>query len=118
MNISNQMNELIGQLDIYAYYYYQLDDPLVSDKKYDDLMDQLVALEKETGIILATSPTQKVQGYVLDSLKKVKHTRPMLSADKTKDVNNIKKFIGNKRCVLSWKEDGLTIVVRYKNGEL
>lgn len=118
MDILDQITQLVNQLNMYSYHYYQLDDPLVSDKKYDDLMDQLVALEKETGIILATSPTQKVQGYVLDSLKKVKHTRPMLSADKTKDVNNIKKFIGNKRSVLSWKEDGLTIVVRYKNGEL
>lgn len=118
MDTLDQITQLINQLNTYSYHYYQLDDPLISDKKYDDLMDQLVALEKETGIILATSPTQKVQGYVLDSLKKVKHTRPMLSADKTKDVNNIKKFIGNKRCVLSWKEDGLTIVVRYKNGEL
>ena len=118
MDTLDQITQLVNQLNTYSYHYYQLDDPLVSDKKYDDLMDQLAALEKETGIILATSPTQKVQGYVLDSLKKVKHTRPMLSADKTKDVNNIKKFIGNKRCVLSWKEDGLTIVVRYKNGEL
>ena len=118
MNILDQITQLVNQLNIYSYHYYQLDDPLVSDKQYDDMMDRLATLEKETGIVLATSPTHKVQGYVLDSLEKVKHTRPMLSADKTKNINDIKKFIENKRCVLSWKEDGLTIVVRYKNGEL
>ena len=118
MNSIDEMNQLISQLNIYSYHYYQLDDPLVSDKKYDDLMDQLADLEKETGIVLATSPTQKVQGYVLDSLEKVKHSRPMLSANKTKDIKDIKNFIKDNECILSWKEDGLTIVVRYKNGEL
>ena len=64
----------------------------MSDKKYDDLYDELENLEFETGLVLAGSPTQKVQGYVIDSLKKVKHSKPMLSANKTKDIQEIKKF--------------------------
>ena len=116
MNKVQRIKELVKELQDASYAYYAKDNPLMSDKKYDDLYDELTHLESETGIILAGSPTQKVQGYVIDSLKKVKHSKPMLSANKTKDISEIKKFIGNKRCVASWKLDGLTIVLRYVNG--
>ena len=116
MNKVQRIKELVKELQDASYAYYAKDNPVMSDKKYDDLYDKLTQLESETGIILAGSPTQKVQGYVIDSLKKVKHSKPMLSANKTKDISEIKKFIGNKRCVASWKLDGLTIVLRYVNG--
>ena len=98
--------------------YYKYDKPIMTDKQYDDLYDELELLEKETGIVMANSPTQKVQGFVLDSLKKVTHSKPMLSANKTKDVEEIRKFIGDKRVMASYKLDGLTLVTRYKNGKL
>ena len=116
MDKIKRIKELINQLNDASYAYYAKDNPIMSDKQYDDLYDELSELESSTGIILAGSPTQKVQGYVIDSLKKVKHSKPMLSANKTKDINEIKKFIGNHPCVMSWKEDGLTIVLRYVNG--
>lgn len=117
MNNLARIKELISILNNASYAYYQNDNPIMSDKKYDDLYDELSLLEKNTGIILGGSPTHKVQGYILDGLDKVKHSKPMLSADKTKDISEIKKFIGNQKCIGSWKEDGLTIVLRYKNGE-
>lgn len=111
-----RIKELVGILQKASYAYYGLDSPLMTDKEYDDLYDELSTLEKETGCILTGSPTQKVQGYVIDSLNKVKHTKPMLSANKTKDILEIKKFISNHPCIMSWKEDGLTIVLRYVQG--
>lgn len=116
LNELNRIREIIDLLDKASYAYYAKDNPIMSDKQYDDLYDELSELESSTGIILAGSPTQKVQGTCIDSLKKVKHSKPMLSANKTKDINEIKKFIGNHTCVMSWKEDGLTIVLRYVNG--
>lgn len=116
MNELNRIKEIIDLLDKASYAYYAKDNPIMSDKQYDDLYDELLELESSTGIILAGSPTQKVQGYIVDSLNKVKHSKPMLSANKTKNINEIKKFIGNHPCVMSWKEDGLTIVLRYVNG--
>lgn len=97
--------------------YYLYDNPIMSDKQYDDLYDELESLEKELGIILATSVTQKVQGGTLDGFKKVRHTRPMLSSNKTKDINEIKRFIGNRSVMGSYKEDGCTLVLRY-NGNM
>ncbi len=111
-----RIKELVTLLSAASYAYYGKDNPIMSDKQYDNLYDELLELEKETGFILSGSPTQKVQGYIIDSLKKVKHSKPMLSANKTKDIQEIKKFIGDKPCVMSWKEDGLTIVLRYKDG--
>lgn len=111
------MKLLISKLNEASYYYYQKDAPIISDKRYDEWYDQLVQLEKETGIILAGSPTQTVQGFLLKDLKKVKHMRPMLSANKSKDVNDIKKFLSNKKGIVSWKMDGLTIVLTYKAGK-
>lgn len=117
MDKVKRLKELTELLHKASYAYYGKDDPIMSDKKYDDLYDELIQLEYATGISLTGSPTQKVQGYVLDELKKVKHSKPMLSANKTKDVQEIKKFIGDRKCVVSWKEDGLTIVLRYVKGK-
>lgn len=117
MDKLDTMKSLISKLNEAAYYYYQKDAPIVSDKRYDEWYDQLVQLEKKTGIVLASSPTQTVQGFLLKDLKKVKHMRPMLSANKSKDVNDIKKFLSNKKGIVSWKMDGLTIVLTYKAGK-
>lgn len=117
MDKLDTIKSLISKLNEAAYYYYQKDAPIVSDKRYDEWYDQLVQLEKETGIVLASSPTQTVQGFLLKDLKKVKHMRPMLSANKSKDVNDIKKFLSNKKGIVSWKMDGLTIVLTYKAGK-
>lgn len=97
--------------------YYKYDNPIMSDKEFDDLYDELVILEDKTGIILNNSPTQNVGGEIILELKKVQHTRPMLSSDKTKDISEIKKFVSKHPCMMSWKEDGLTVVLRYKNGK-
>ena len=123
----NKMQELVNALNIYADAYYNRDTSLVSDKQYDALYDELVALEKKTGIILSGSPTQRPGGEVVDYLQKVKHTKPMLSADKTKSIDELKKFIRKGadhvendmpgKVVVSWKEDGLTLVLRYKDGK-
>lgn len=116
MDKVKRIKELTKKLENASYAYYAQDNPIMNDKQYDDLYDELENLENETGCVLAGSPTQKVQGYVVDSLNKVKHSKLMLSANKTKDINEIKKFVGNHPCVMSWKEDGLTIVLRYVNG--
>ena len=117
MNKLERIKELIQLLNKASYAYYQEDNPFLTDKQYDNLYDELEALEKETGIVMANSPTQKVQGFLLDSLKKVKHTVPMLSANKTKDMNEIKRFIGNRSVLCSFKLDGLTLVTRYSGGK-
>ena len=113
-----QMNVLIDRINESSYAYYAEDNPIISDKEFDDLCKALEQLERDSGIVMNNSPLHRVQGYVIDSLAKVKHTRPMLSAQKTKDVSEIKRFIGDKICILSWKLDGLTIVLRYEKGRL
>lgn len=117
MDKIGRIKELVSILQKASYAYYGLDSPLMTDKEYDDLYDELSDLEKETNCVLAGSPTIKVQGYVLDRFTKIKHTKPMLSANKTKDSNEIKKFVYGKKFYGSYKLDGLTVVVRYKNGE-
>ena len=117
MNKIDRIKELVELLNRASDAYYVKDDPIMSDKEYDKLYDELEALEKETGYILSTSITQKVQGKVLDGFQKVAHSKPMLSADKTKDVNEIKKFIGNNDFYCSYKLDGLTLVCIYENGK-
>jgi DNA ligase (NAD+) len=112
-----RIKELTSILQKASYAYYGLDRPLMTDKEYDDFYDELSTLEKETNCVLAGSPTIKVQGYLLDGFTKVKHTKPMLSANKTKDTKEIEKFVTNNRFYGSYKLDGLTVVVRYKNGE-
>lgn len=117
MNKIKRIKELNALLQKASYAYYGLDKPIMSDKEYDDLYDELVNLEKETECVLAGSPTQKVQGYVLDGFKKVEHSKPMLSADKTKEVSEVEKFINNRDFYCSYKLDGLTLVVKYKDGK-
>lgn len=114
----DRIKELTEILHKASLAYYQYDNPIMSDKQYDALYDELEQLEKETKIILAGSPTQKVQGYILKGLEKQQHSKPMLSAAKTKDVNEIKKFVSQKEYYCSYKLDGLTLVVIYENGEL
>lgn len=117
-NIAEKVRELTNQLHKASIAYYKYDNPIMSDKQYDELYDELEKLENESGIVLANSPTHYVQGYVLDELKKVKHTKPMLSAKKTKDSNEIKAFLKDYDWYCSYKMDGLTLVVRYnENGE-
>lgn len=118
MNKIPRIKELINQLKEACKGYYLLDAPIMTDKEYDKLYDELMHLENETKFILSSSPTQKVQGEVLSSLKKIQHTETMLSADKSKDINDIIKFMGDQECVLSWKLDGLTLVLRYNHGKL
>ena len=112
-----EIKSLISKLNEYSYHYYVLDNPLISDKDFDVLYTRLETLEKQSSYILSSSPTQKVQGAILDSLKKVQHTEPMLSAEKSKDINDVIKFMGNQDCVLSWKLDGLTLVLKYNEGK-
>ncbi len=113
-----RMKELIEILTKASRAYYQEDREIMSDFEYDKLYDELTALEKETGVVLSNSPTQKVGHQVLSSLKKVRHESPMLSLDKTKEVTTLESFLGNNKGILSYKMDGLTVVLTYKNGEL
>lgn len=117
MNKIETIKNLTAELLQYCHEYYDLDSPTISDVEYDKKFDELKALEDETGFWLANSPTRKVQGQVLDCFTKVKHSKPMLSAAKTKDINEIKRFIGYQPFYCSYKLDGLTLVVRYENGE-
>lgn len=111
------MKDLVEKLNRASEAYYKYDSPIMSDKEYDDMFDTLTAVEKTTGIVMANSPTRKVQGYVLDGLKKVEHSKPMLSANKTKDIEDIRKFVGDNHFYASMKLDGLTTILRYENGE-
>lgn len=117
MNKIDRIKELVKLLNKASDAYYVNDDPIMSDKEYDKLYDELEVLEKETGYILSSSVTQGVQGKVLDCFQKVQHSKPMLSSDKTKDINEIKKFIGDNDFYCSYKLDGLTLVCIYNNGK-
>ena len=98
--------------------YYKYDKLIYTDKQYDDMYDELEKLEKETGMVFTGSPIQKVQGFVLPELQKQKHSKPMLSAAKTKDTNEIEKFVKDRAFYGSYKLDGLTLVLIYNNGKL
>lgn len=112
-----RIQKLTEELLYHCHLYYDLDAPILSDAEYDKRYNELERLENETNFWLANSPTRKVQGSVLDYFAKVEHSKPMLSAAKTKDVNEIKKFIGSNEFYCSYKLDGLTLVVRYKDGK-
>ena len=112
-----KIKKLIQELNKASYAYYGKDSPIMSDKEYDALYDELMMIQKETGTTLAGSPTQKVQGYVLDGFTKVTHSKPMLSANKTKDINDIIKFLRDYDWYCSYKLDGLTLVLRYNDGK-
>ena len=113
-----RMQELIASLIDADVAYYKHDNPIMTDLEYDRLMDELKDIESRTGLVLSGSPTQKVSGEILESLTEVRHTKPMLSADKTKLVEDLIKFSANQPVLLSWKMDGLTLVLRYEDGEL
>lgn len=98
--------------------YYKYDRPVMLDREYDLLMEELKSLETDTGVVLSGSPTQAVPGEVLERLAAVRHTKPMLSADKTKSLADLERFAGSQPVVLSWKLDGLTLVLRYRDGKL
>ena len=116
-SVYEQMQQLIWQLQQADVAYYKHDAPVMSDLEYDRLMDELVALEEESGVILSGSPTQRVAGEVLETLAEVRHTKPMLSAAKTKSLEDLKRFASGRDVLLSWKMDGLTRVLRYENGQ-
>ena len=113
-----KMKELGEKLREASRTYYQEDREIMSNVEYDALYDTLSALEKETGIVLADSPTVNVGYEAVEQLPKEEHERPMLSLDKTKEREALREFIGEHPTLLSWKLDGLTIVLTYENGEL
>lgn len=113
-----RMLELIELLNKASKAYYQEATEIMSNFEYDKLYDELLALERELGITLASSPTVNVGYEVLSDLPKERHEKPMLSLDKTKEVSRLKEFLGDQRAFISWKLDGLTIVLTYRNGEL
>ena len=114
----NQMKELVKKLNEAAKAYYQEDREIMSNREYDALYDQLEQMEAETGIVLADNPTVNVGYEAVDALPKETHESPMLSLDKTKERETLRAFIGTNPTLLSWKMDGLTIVLTYENGEL
>lgn len=113
-----RMQELIALLDAAARAYYQENREIMSNLEYDSLYDELQSLENQTGIVLAGSPTMKVGYEILSELPKERHSEPRLSLDKTKEVEVLASFLGEQEGVLSWKLDGLTIVLFYENGEM
>ena len=113
-----RMKELIDILNRASAVYYQGKDEIMSNFEYDKLYDELVSLEKESGLVLAGSPTQKVGYEILSDPPKQTHPSPMLSLDKTKQVNELESWLGDKEGLLSWKMDGLTVVLTYENGQL
>ncbi|WP_458408257.1 NAD-dependent DNA ligase LigA [Anaerotignum sp.] len=115
---TDRIKYLVEKLNEAAKAYYQEDREILSNQEYDALYDELVALEEKTGTILANSPTQKVGYTVLSNLVKVRHESPILSLDKTKETAKLASFLGDKEGILSWKLDGLTIVLKYNNGVL
>ncbi len=118
MDKSERIKELVKQLNEAARVYYSGTDEVMSNYEYDRLYDELTALEAETGIRMSDSPTNRVGYETLSELPKETHEKPMLSLDKTKSVETLADFAGEHSCVLSWKLDGLTVVLTYDNGEL
>lgn len=113
-----RMKELVDLLNRAGKAYYQDAQEIMSNYEYDSLYDELVSLEKELGMTLSNSPTVNVGYQVLSELPKERHEEPMLSLDKTKEVEGLKEFLGDQNALLSWKMDGLTIVLTYQGGEL
>lgn len=113
-----RMKELIPLLSEAAKAYYQESREIMSNFEYDRLYDELLKLEQETGTVFAGSPTQKVGYEVLSELPKERHERPMLSLNKTKSVDELREWLGGQTGLLSWKMDGLTVVLTYEDGIL
>ncbi|MEE1195927.1 MAG: NAD-dependent DNA ligase LigA [Lachnospiraceae bacterium] len=118
MTHMDRMKELVTLLNQAAKAYYQEDREIMDNREYDALYSELEHLEAETGTILAGSPTQSVGYESVEELPKETHPSPMLSLDKTKERQVLKNFIGDQKTLLSWKMDGLTIVLTYQNGTL
>lgn len=118
MDKTDRIKELIVKLNEASKAYYQEDREIMSNLEYDQLYDRLVTLEKETGIVFSNSPTVKVGYEILSELPKEKHAAPMLSLDKTKSVDELKQWLSDREGVLSWKMDGLTVVLTYNEGVL
>ena len=116
--MADRMRELVDILNEASKAYYAEDHEIMSNFEYDKLYDELVALEQETGITLSDSPTVHVGYEVVSELPKERHPAPMLSLDKTKDVGALADWLNGKEGLLSWKMDGLTVVLTYDNGEL
>lgn len=114
----DRMKELVLLLNKAGKAYYQEDREIMSNYEYDELYDELLSLEKETGTVLSDSPSVHVGYEVLSKLPKERHEFPMLSLDKTKDVQALKEWLGPNKASLSWKLDGLTIVLTYRHGSL
>ena len=113
-----RMRELIERLTEADIAYYKNDAPIMTDLEYDRLTEELASLEHDTGLVLSGSPTQKVSGEILENLAEVRHTKPMLSAGKTKSIEDLIRFAAGRAVLLSWKMDGLTLVLRYEYGKL
>ena len=113
-----RMQELVELLNNASRAYYQEAEEIMSNYEYDQLYEELQELEQELGLTLSNSPTVNVGYEVLSELPKERHESPMLSLDKTKDVEELKRFVGNQKALMSWKMDGLTIVLTYREGRL
>ena len=115
---TERMKELIDVLNKAAYAYYAKDMEIMSNYEYDALYDELVLLEEETGVVLSNSPTIHVGFEAVDELPEERHEKPMLSLAKTKSREELREWLNGKEALLSWKLDGLTIVLTYENGTL
>lgn len=118
MNKTERIKELVSKLNDARKAYYAEDREIMSNLEYDNMYDELEFLERETGVVLANSPTQEVGYEAVDELPKERHESPMLSLDKTKDMEGLRAFIGEHKTMLSWKMDGLTVVLTYREGRL
>lgn len=116
--VLDRMKELVQRLNEAGKAYYQEDRELMSNLEYDSLYEELEELEERTGLVLSTSPTHHVGYEAMEELPKEAHESPMLSLDKTKDREALREFIGSQQTLLSWKLDGLTIVLTYEGGRL
>lgn len=118
MEKRKRIEELVQLLNEAGKAYYQEGREIISNLEYDKAYDELLSLEKETGIVLSGSPSQNVGYSVATALPKEEHASPMLSLDKTKSVETLQSFLGEQKGILSWKLDGLTVVMTYEKGEL
>lgn len=118
MNKKEKISYLVEKLNEYRYAYYNYNDPMVTDEVYDRLFDELAELEKETGIVYGNSPTNTVGFKPVSELKKINHSVPLLSLDKTKSIDDLIRFISGKKAILMYKLDGLTVRLDYEDGKL
>lgn len=118
INYEKRIKELISKLNEASREYYANDNEIMDNFTYDKLYLELEELENISGIHMSDSPTAKVGYEAVDELPKITHERPMLSLDKTKDVEALRGFIGQQKTLLSWKMDGLTVVLIYRSKKL